>query len=232
MTSEIKGLLFDKDGTLFDFRTTWGAWARQFFQELADGDISRATDMSAEMGFDYGSREFSKESIIIAGTPDQITTALLAVAPGRTAREMVDHINRVAAQVQQAEPVPLGPLLEGFRGRGMQLGVATNDAEEVAQAHLGGAGITHLLDFIAGYDSGYGAKPATGMQRAFCAATGLMAAEVAMVGDSTHDLISGRDAGMTTIAVLTGMAEEPDLAPYADVVLPHIGEIPEFLGHL
>jgi phosphoglycolate phosphatase len=25
---DVRGVLFDKDGTLFDFRATWGAWAR------------------------------------------------------------------------------------------------------------------------------------------------------------------------------------------------------------
>jgi Predicted phosphatases len=49
-----------------------------------------------------------------------------------------------------------------------------------------------------------------------------------MVGDSTHDLVSAKRAGMYRIGVLTGMADYDDLAPYADVVLPHIGHI---LGH-
>ncbi|MFM2354690.1 MAG: hypothetical protein RLZZ528_426, partial [Pseudomonadota bacterium] len=26
--TEIRGLLFDKDGTLFDFMATWGQWTR------------------------------------------------------------------------------------------------------------------------------------------------------------------------------------------------------------
>jgi phosphoglycolate phosphatase len=50
-----------------------------------------------------------------------------------------------------------------------------------------------------------------------------------MVGDSTHDLHAGRAAGMRTIAVLTGTAVTADLAPYADVVLANIGEIPAWL---
>ena len=30
-------LVFDKDGTLFDFHATWGAWSAGFIQELAGG---------------------------------------------------------------------------------------------------------------------------------------------------------------------------------------------------
>ena len=49
-----------------------------------------------------------------------------------------------------------------------------------------------------------------------------------MVGDSTHDLIAGRAAGMQTVGVLTGMAEA-ELAPLADAVLPDIGHLPDWL---
>ena len=51
-----------------------------------------------------------------------------------------------------------------------------------------------------------------------------------MVGDSLHDLQSGRAAGMVTIAVLTGVADTSELAPFADVVLPDISHIPAWLA--
>ena len=53
-----------------------------------------------------------------------------------------------------------------------------------------------------------------------------------MVGDSRHDLISGRAAGMATVAVLTGIAGAGELAPHADVVLPDIGHLPGWLDRV
>ena len=50
-----------------------------------------------------------------------------------------------------------------------------------------------------------------------------------MVGDSLHDLDAGRAAGMRTVAVLTGIAGAAALAPHADVVLNHIGELPDWV---
>ena len=35
---QIAGLLFDKDGTLFDFRQTWDGWAGRIVAELAGND--------------------------------------------------------------------------------------------------------------------------------------------------------------------------------------------------
>lgn len=226
----IKGLLFDKDGTLFDFHATWGAWAQLFFLEAAEGDDALAREMSRNLGYDFDEGSFRKDSIIIAGTPEEIATVINSHHANLTLSATIEKINRIASDVPQAEAAPLVPLLSRFRDAGFRLGVATNDAEAPAMAHLGKAGIVELLDFVAGFDSGFGAKPQPGMQHGFCARVGLRPEEVAMVGDSLHDLISGRAAGMMTIGVLTGLAEAEELAPHADVVLSHIGEIPDFLG--
>jgi phosphoglycolate phosphatase len=52
-----------------------------------------------------------------------------------------------------------------------------------------------------------------------------------MVGDSLHDLVAGRAAGMQTVGVLTGPACRAELAPCADAVLPDIGHLTEWLGN-
>jgi phosphoglycolate phosphatase len=131
-----------------------------------------------------------------------------------------------------SEAVPLRPLLSALRGRGLRLGVATNDSEAPARQHLANHGITDCFDFISGYDSGHGAKPGPGMCLAFASQLGLDPARVAMVGDSRHDLEAGRAAGMRVVAVLTGVARREDLEPHADVVLPDIGAIPDWLSTL
>ena len=126
--------------------------------------------------------------------------------------------------------MPLQPWIAELRALGLKIGVATNDAEAPARAHLSSAGVEDLFDFIAGYDSGYGGKPAPGMCLGFAEAMGVAPDAVVMVGDSTHDLLAGRAAQMRTVAVLTGMAGEADLAPYADVVLPSIGALPAWIA--
>lgn len=46
-----------------------------------------------------------------------------------------------------------------------------------------------------------------------------------MVGDSLHDIVAGKAAGMATVAVLTGIAGAQELSPHADVVLPDIAAL-------
>ncbi|MFP5479965.1 MAG: HAD family hydrolase [Alphaproteobacteria bacterium] len=227
----IDALLFDKDGTLFDFRLSWGGWAAAFLPTLAR-DAGHARRLGQAIGFDAPSRSFAPDSPVIAGTAAEIACALLPELPGTALDDLTDRINATAGNAPMAEAVPLRPLLTALRGRGLRLGVATNDSEAPARQHLAAHGLTELFDFIAGYDSGHGAKPGPGMCLAFARDLGLNPARVAMVGDSLHDLHAGRAAGMRTIGVLTGLADASVLAPHADVVLPDIGAIPGWLAEL
>jgi phosphoglycolate phosphatase len=227
---DIGAILFDKDGTLFDFAATWEAWAARLLSKLSDGDRAKATALGDRIGYDFENTCFRQDSIAIAGTPGDLAQALLPAFPDLAHRHVFTLINDEAASVPMVEAVPLGPLLDQLIGHGLQLGIATNDAEAPTRAHLHGAGIATHFAFVAGSDSGHGAKPAPGQMHAFCETLGILPARCAMVGDSKHDLVAGRAAGMATVAVLTGMAKTEDLAVHADVVLPDIGHLPDWLG--
>ncbi|WP_166416648.1 HAD family hydrolase [Cochlodiniinecator piscidefendens] len=230
--TDIRGLLFDKDGTLFKFAETWSTWAAQFLRGLADGDTEKAQKLGDLIGYDYANLVFDRSSVVIAGTPGEIADALLPALPELSKEELVQRMNSVAETAPVTEATPLKPLLRNFKTRGLKVGVATNDAEAPARANLASVDITDQFDFIAGFDSGYGGKPEIGQMLAFAGQMDLAPSQIAMVGDSAHDLIAGRTAGMATIAVLTGMATEDELAPLADVVLPDIGHIPAWLDRV
>lgn len=227
----IRGIVFDKDGTLFDFRSSWGRWAENFLSTMAS-DANHSAAMAHSIGYLPESKGFHPDSPVIAATAADIAAALLPHLPGQTQAGLTDAIDQAAATAPMMEATPLVPLFQNFRARGLKLGVATNDSEIPARAHLDRHQLTGLLDFIAGYDSGYGPKPAPGMCLAFAEATGIPASECMMVGDSRHDLEAGRAAGMRPIAVLTGIARRADLAPHAEVVLPDIGALPAYLDSL
>lgn len=225
----IQGLIFDKDGTLFDFRATWSAWARQFLTELAAGSDALAARLGQAVGFNMEDGTFIPDSPIIAGTPAEISMHLLEHVPGADRATLVARMNAVSAETLQVTAVPLLPLFEEFTARGLKLGLATNDAEEPATAHLRQAGIARYFHFVSGFDSGHGAKPDPGPLLAFARTQGLLPENVAMVGDSLHDLVAGRAAGMRTVAVLTGIAGTEELAPFVDAVLPDIGHLPGWI---
>ena len=225
----IKGLVFDKDGTLFDYQTTWGPWATYFINELSKGDPQLAKLIADALEFDRDAGKFRPHSHFIAGTTEQVLEVVLSAMPSMSRETLEKFYYESTASAELSPPVLLAPLFERFKQNGIKIGVATNDHEATAISHLDKASIKSYFDFIAGFDSGYGVKPEPGMLNGFCTSTALQPSEVAMVGDSLHDLEAGKRAGMTTIGVLTGMAKKEELATQATVVLNHIGEIPNWL---
>ena len=223
-------VLFDKDGTLFHFEASWAAWAAELVAELAAGRPETAAALCDAIGFDPAARRFDPASPVIAATPDEIATLMLPHLPGRSFADLVALMNRRAADAPMVEAVPLDPLLSGLRAVGLGVGLATNDAEGSARRHLDRAGVLSAFDFVAGCDSGFGAKPEPGMLLAFAERLSVVPARVVMVGDSPHDLEAGRAAGMICVGVLTGPGGAEPLAPFADAVLPDIGHLPGWLG--
>ncbi len=230
MAKAIKALLFDKDGTLFDFQATWGVWCAGFISEMSAGDSVMASALAKAMDYDLENSTFLPSSVMIANSMDGIMDAVHSALPHWDREALTQYVIETGSRAPQTPVVDLGPLLARFRANDLKIGLATNDNEAPARAHLTSVDILQHFDFVSGCDSGFGAKPEPGMLLSFADAMGLQPPQVAMVGDSTHDLRAGRAAGMVNIAVLTGPAVADELAPFADVVLRDIGEIPEWLG--
>lgn len=222
----LDGILFDKDGTLFDFAKTWNGWCGQVIEETSQGDTEVARRLAAALRYDLGAGAFLPDSPVIAGTNREVAELAVSALSGWGVEEMETYLTRQAAKIEQVPAADLAALLSGLRAGGLKLGVMTNDTEYAAVAHLEQAGISDYFDMVIGFDSGYGAKPEPDPLLAFARANGLSPDRVAMVGDSTHDLIAGRAAGMVCVAVLTGPAREDELAPFADHVFPDIGHLP------
>lgn len=228
--TRIKGVLFDKDGTLIDFTASWGALTREIIALYAPEDPELAAALGSAIGFDTKTGRFLPGSPVVSGGADEVAALMGALLPGIAPREIEAEANRLAA-VAPVEPAPmLAETVDRLAGMGVILGVATHDSEAAAHAHLAALGLGGRFVFVSGYDSGHGLKPGPGMAQAFCRAVGLTPPEIVMVGDSIHDLGAGRAAGAAAaIGVLTGPASEGELAPHADAVLDGIADLPEFL---
>ena len=169
---------------------------------------------------------------MIAMTTHEIAQMLAENLAGTSLAEVTSLMDQLAVETEMVPAVALRPVLAALRGRGLRLGLATNDTEIPARAHLERAGVLDLFDFVAGCDSGYGGKPAPGQLLAFAAKLGLVPGRVIMVGDSVHDLDAGRAAGMHAVAVLTGIATKAELAPHADVVLDDISQLGAWIDQM
>ncbi|WP_339112154.1 HAD family hydrolase [Thioclava sp. GXIMD2076] len=227
---DIKALLFDKDGTLFDFHATWGVWAARLLDHLSAGDTVLRADLAGAIDYDLATSRFRPTSVAIAGTMDEIVEAMLAHLPGRTASDLAREMHLMAQEAPQVAAAPLDVLLPQLRGMGLKLGVMTNDSEASAKVHLTREAALDYFDCVFGADSGHGAKPDPAPLLALAHRLGVAPAHCVMLGDSLHDLQAAKAAGMVPVGVLTGPASAEDLAPHARAVLGDIGELPQWLA--
>lgn len=226
----IRAILFDKDATLLDFEKTWGHWSLTFLGRLAEGDEDLRQRLADAVGFDLQRVTFDPESPVIAGTPEEGVDLVLPLLPQWDRDALLAFSNETAREAEVQAIVPLEPVLDGLRGQHVRLGIATNDSEGAARRHMSALGVEDRFAAILGSDSGFGGKPGPGMCLAFAKQMGLDPAEVAMVGDSFHDLEAGRAAGMVCVGVASGFATADELSERADHVFPDISHLPAWLG--
>lgn len=231
----IAAVLFDKDGTLIDFDRTWGPAIHAVMGALAKGEASAMRAQADALHFSLEDKRFRATSPIIAGSSAHYGE-IWGRAIGRTDYAALrQEINSLSAAESLKSLTPIGRPREVFaalRGQGLRLGVATNDSEAGARRHVEALGLSNDVEFVAGYDSGHGGKPEPGMVLAFARRLGLEPREVAVVGDSRHDLDAARAAGAMAIGVLSGPASREDLAPHADHVVVDIAALPALFAEL
>ncbi len=227
----IRGILFDKDGTLIDLDATWLPAYRAATSLVADraGRPELAERLLAEGGRDPASGRIDPDSLLAWASTTAIARTWAARAGARDSDALAAEILTIF-EVQTATNAvalaDLGPLFAGLRARGYRLGVATMDGVASSRAMLAACGGLAEIDFVAGHDSGHGQKPDPGMVTAFARAFGLAAREIAVVGDTTADMEMARAAGAgLAIGVLTGPTPADRLAPLADLLLASVAEI-------
>ena len=231
----IAAVLFDKDGTLIDFDGTWGPAIHTVIHALAKGEDGAIRAQAEALHFSLEEKRFRATSPIIAGSSAHYCE-IWGKSIGRTDYATLRaEIDRLCASESLKSLTPIGRPREVFaalRAQGLRLGVATNDSEASASRHVDALGLSTYVEFIAGYDSGHGGKPEPGMVLAFARRLAVEPRQVAVVGDSQHDLDAARAAGALAIGVLSGPASREDLAPHADHIVEDIAALPAFFETL
>jgi len=227
--SQIKGIVFDKDGTLLNFHDTWVPRASAAVLKVADGNQALAQTMLQATGFDLKTQRVLGGSTLAAGNNRDISLvwARLANKPIDEVEALLNNMFAASTHGSSVAVEGLVPCLTALFDKGLALGVATMDSEAGIQATLGHFGCLHLFDYLVGYDSGFGSKPGPGMVLGFCQHTGLRPEQVMVVGDNTHDLHMGQSAEAgCNVGVLTGTSVRAELEFDADLVLDSIADLP------
>ncbi len=231
----IRGILFDKDGTLVDFDRTWFSIGDMLALEAAGGDRHKADRLMTEAGYDFKAKHFVPDSVFAAGTNADVVALWYPDTEPTLRQEIVTRFNGITAVNGAAKAVAVAGVrdaLATLHQGGYRMGVATNDSTAGAQQTILMLGIASMFDAAYGYDAVARPKPAPDTVLAFCDLTGLSPSEVAIIGDNGHDIEMAHNAGCgLSIGVLSGTGtQETFKRARADAVLDSVADLPAFLA--
>jgi pyrophosphatase PpaX len=209
--AEIKGLLFDLDGTLIDtvdlIVTSARHATKAVLGEALPDDVLRhniGVPLRAQMG------EYAP------GHVDELLAAY------REYNERVhDDLIREYPGTDQA--------LAALQGAGYRMGVVTSKARAVAVRGVEYFGLERFLEFVVAYEDTSIHKPQGEPVMEGARRLGLSARQCMYVGDSPHDMVAGRAAGVLTVAATWGPFPERVLEPKPDYALRSLSELMRLL---
>ncbi len=235
-SEKIKGILFDKDGTLLDFNGSWLESYRQVTEFIATslGRPELGESLMADGGFIAETQSWVSDSPLASGSNQQILEFWSERIGQPIAVQDLQHIQQIFSHAS-SHYVPAIANLRGFlddlKKRDIRLGLATMDDEQNAYHMLDKLQLTDLFDFVCGANSGYGVKPEPGMIYAFCQSCGLSPKQVIMVGDSPRDMNMGKNAGVAySVGVLTGAHDRTALEAHSDYIFENIAALVPLVG--
>ena len=232
----IKGVLFDKDGTLIEVNGTWVPLFKSVLPEAFGHTEAEVIGLLERAGYDVATDGFKAGSVLAAGTTEQLVKVWWPELSPEDHRQRVYFINNEIAPKAKKFVKPLmdlAPVFDELHAMGLILGLGTNDSEASGKAHMTHLDVHHYFDVMIGADSVAIPKPSGQMIEMFAARTNLKPHEIAMVGDNSHDMDEARAGGAgLAIAVLSGNAAHDDIAHLADYVLGSVADLPALLKSL
>ncbi|WP_409343015.1 HAD family hydrolase [Paenibacillus sp. MBLB4367] len=217
----VKGILFDKDGTLLDFISLWGHWSESVYRHYASL-LPRGNEKIAPLPELWGTvhdasgrvSDYSRSGPLAMGSTGDLLAVLawqgyrLGLPWGesmRLARESKRLADEEMEQVRPAYPLPeLIPFLRQCHNQGLSMGIVTADETADAAKHLEWMGIRPFFRTIVGNDRVERGKPYPDMVEKACRELGLKPAEVAVIGDTNGDMQMGNAAGAAVTIGIVG----------------------------
>ena len=237
---KIRGILFDKDGTLLDFDSMWIPVAISLVEEIVvdfgvENNIQINSKLLKYIGVEDGILQPS--AILAWGTAEDISEAFKVVLLNeKVAEETLSELdvlvkNKIHKLVKEKAKLikPTGnliKLLEDIKQKNVLIGLATSDSYESTQLCLEQLEIKEYFNFIGTDDGVSKAKPNPEVLYKFCESCGLKPKEVAVVGDTEIDmLLANNGKAALAIAVKPRTSGGGNLDKIADFIINSVEEL-------
>ncbi|WP_084309346.1 HAD family hydrolase [Alkalihalobacterium bogoriense] len=235
----IKGILFDKDGTLLDFHSVWLTLAEHLVEAIGTKTGFNNHLLKEKLLRSVGvfGNVIESNGILAGGTTKEMAEAFCQYIDIHAlgyptfssfhewlSQEMVELTKQNIDSVQPTTNLQatLSQLIE----KKIILGIATADDFATTTLCLDKLNIGQFFSFIGAADNVPKPKPDPVTLHHFCREFGLEPSEVIVVGDTLKDISLARNANAgLAVGVLSGVSSKDDLTPFADIVIPTISHL-------
>lgn len=243
MASGIKAIIFDKDGTLFNYGKVWGTVISASLKakvpvEGLSKEKAEACILELEKitGIDrYGNAH--KDGILFRHDKlIECTVRLLkvifkyklppirAISAFLSLVESADH--GLKERLENFDFSETTEILERCHERGYTIGMVTNDKKDSVQMFLEKFDPNRRISFIETGDGNSKRKPSADAARKFMKLNSIKPSELCIIGDTIIDMKFARNAKAgRKIALLSGSGDLENLTKLSDVVYPNIKDI-------
>jgi len=231
---QCRALLFDKDGTIINFRLMWLGWCREIISALEStyGAPLVEKNLSA-WGVDLALGYIAPDGYLAIGTTGKLQHSLAArlAANGFTAEKTradvysaMQHAYHAVEEKKMIRAIPgVDTAIRELQKRGYLLAIVTTDDTQKAADNLRTMGLESSFKVVLGCDRVANCKPAPDLAIEACRLLGVKPSEAVVIGDTLADMRMGKAAGAACcIGVASGVTTPESLAKEADLVLESV----------
>jgi phosphoglycolate phosphatase len=235
---ETKLVIFDKDGTLIDFRQTWLEIIRELLDAMGErvpmteplrSRVQEALGISVDHGTIDGSGALAMGTFAEC---DALLTYCLYREGIRwdeaqiIVRELGDEIFRSDIRDRCIRPAKgAAQLLAKLKEKGIHTAVATNDKAKDALSDMLAIGAAHYIDIVVGADSVENSKPAPDMVKMICEHFQVAPTDAVLIGDTIMDALLGKNSNVMLTVGVPGIVTKEVLKEHMDVVVDSLDDI-------
>lgn len=241
--SSIKAILFDKDGTLFNYGDVWGSIIAQSLKSSLplknfspDKQKACLRDFQVVIGVDEAGHTYSDGILFRHDRWISATIRLLKLcvryrlSPYRvwlTTKALIKRSDHgLKSKLENLDFPDVHEVFEACHTRGYIIGMVTNDTNVSTSMFLEKMDAYKYISFIRTGESECKHKPNPQAIKQFCADYKLSSEEVCVVGDTIIDMQFAKNGKVGySVAVLTGSGDKEALSKISNVVYPTLRDI-------